>query len=75
MSAVNLQKSIKILKKCYNGIDKEGDVILDSTKLNDKLAFGVALNRLKMAIESEEITWKEFQKELKKKSERKWLGK
>ena len=66
MSAINLDKSIESLKKCYKGtheISKE--IVLDKSLIDD-LEFSFAISRVKMAIDSEEISINEFNRRMKK---------
>lgn len=63
MSAINLEKSIQTLKKCYIG-KIDGIYHLDRAKLKDNLAFDFALTRVAMAIENEELSRVEFMEKL-----------
>lgn len=66
MSAINLDKSIETLKKCYVGKDEAGIHQLDKTKVDD-LAFRFAYFRVNLALKEGEITEKEFLKKLEEK--------
>lgn len=64
MSAINLEKSIKKLKKCYTGKDENGVHVLDKSKLGDSLAFDFAMARVVMAIQNKELNEEDFISEL-----------
>lgn len=64
MSAINLEKSIARIKKCYVGKDEDGKHVIDSSKMKDDLAFSFALTRISMAIKNKEITEEDFLSEL-----------
>jgi len=64
MSAINLEKSIGTLKKCYVGKIK-GEYTLDSSKI-DNLSFKFAMFRVNLAFKNKELTEKEFFKKLRK---------
>jgi len=65
MSAINLEKSINTLKKCYTG-KVMGQHVIDASKV-DYLPFKFAMFRVNLALKNKEITEKEFYKKLKKK--------
>jgi len=65
MSAINLEKSINTLKKCYIG-KVQGIHTLERTKVGD-LEFDFAMFRVNLAFKNKEITEKEFYKKLRKK--------
>jgi hypothetical protein len=67
MTAVNLEKSIERIKKCYTGKNKEGKHVIDKSKV-DELAFLFAFNRISQAIINKEITEEEFIERLTKES-------
>lgn len=60
MSAINLEKSLEKVKKCYIGKDSLGKTIIDPKELGDDLAFRVALHRVNLAIKNNEITEMDF---------------
>lgn len=62
MSAINLEKSIKTLKKSYVG-KKNGDYQLDSSKVGD-LELKVALFRANLAVENKEINKQDLIKQI-----------
>jgi len=70
MSAVNLELSIERLKECYVGKDKEGNHVLDKSKINE-LSFLFAFNRVAQAIENEELTDKQLIRKISKKEAKK----
>lgn len=55
MSAVNLEKSLESIKKCYVGKDDEGKYILDKSKI-DELTWIFATHRIYQALQNKEIT-------------------
>ena len=59
MTAIKLETSIKKIEKTYIGMDMDGNHQLDPSKL-DSLEFEVALKRITMAIENNEISLEEF---------------
>lgn len=65
MSAINLEKSIGTLKKCYIG-KVMGVHTLESTKV-DELSFKFAMFRVNLALKNKEMTEKQFYKQLRKK--------
>lgn len=70
MSAVNLELSIERLRACYVGKDKEGNHILDKSKI-DELSFIFAFHRVAQAIENEEMTNKQLITKISKKEVKK----
>ena len=55
MSAVNLEKSLQSLKRCYVGKSDEGQYVLDKSKI-DELTWMFATHRIYQALNNKEIT-------------------
>ena len=64
MSAINLEKSIQTMKKCYVGKIK-GQHTVDRSKV-DALSYKFAAFRINLAIKNKEMTEKELLKQLRK---------
>lgn len=60
MSAINLKVSMKKIKECYVGKDRDGALTIIRNKLMDNLAFDVALSRIGLAIKNKELTEQEL---------------
>lgn len=64
MEAINLDKAIENLKKCYIG-KKSGTYTLDKSKIGS-LFFDIAAMRVSKAVKSGEITEKALLKRIRK---------
>lgn len=64
-NTIDLHKSIENLKKCYSGIDKDLNHVLDKKKI-DELTFLFSMNRVAVALRDGEITEKKFIKKISK---------
>lgn len=60
MSAINLEKSLERIKQCYIGKNEDNMFVINSKKLNDDLAFKIAMFRINLALENNEITKEDF---------------